>query len=125
MPLYHVKRFLFQAESNTKKQYNLFIPRKARTSRMSKTVSFKNNDRFIQIGIAIVTLRKLRGMSQEKLAEKAGISRSLLSVIEAPGTAHNFTLDVFFDIADALEVDPADLISASMIPDKMLKGRKS
>ena len=62
---------------------------------MSKTVSFKNNDRFIQIGIAIVTLRKLRGMSQEKLAEKAGISRSLLSVIEAPGTAHNFTLDVF------------------------------
>ena len=26
---------------------------------MSKTVSFKNNDRFIQIGIAIVTLRKL------------------------------------------------------------------
>ena len=87
---------------------------------MSKTVSFKNNDRFIQIGIAIVTLRKLRGMSQEKLAEKAGISRSLLSVIEAPGTAHNFTLDVFFDIADALEVDPADLISASMIPDKML-----
>ena len=89
---------------------------------MSKTVSFKNNDRFIQIGIAIVTLRKLRGMSQEKLAEKAGISRSLLSVIEAPGAAHNFTLDVFFDIADALEVDPADLISASMIPDKMLKG---
>ena len=76
-------------------------------------------------GIAIVTLRKLRGMSQEKLAEKAGISRSLLSVIEAPGTAHNFTLDVFFDIADALEVDPADLISASMIPDKMLKGRET
>ena len=38
---------------------------------MSKTVSFKNNDRFIQIGIAIVTLRKLRGMSQEKLAEKS------------------------------------------------------
>ena len=53
------------------------------------------------------------------------ISRSLLSVIEAPGMAHNFTLDVFFNIADALEVDPADLISASMIPDKMLKGRKS
>ena len=125
MSLYHVKRFLFQTESNVEKQYNLLIPRKARTPRMSKTVSFKNNDRFIQIGIAIVTLRKLRGMSQEKLAEKAGISRSLLSVIEAPGTAHNFTLDVFFDIADALEVDPADLISASMIPDKMLKGRKS
>lgn len=92
---------------------------------MSKTVSFKNHDRFVQIGFAIVALRKLCGMSQEKLAEKAGISRSLLSVIEAPGTAHNFTLDVFFDIADALNVDPADLISASMIPEKMLKGRNS
>ena len=92
---------------------------------MSKTVSFKNHDRFVQIGIAIVALRKLCGRSQEKLAEKAGISRSLLSVIEAPGTAHNFTLDVFFDIADALNVDPADLISASMIPEKMLKGRNS
>ena len=90
---------------------------------MSKTVSFKNNDRFIQIGIAIVTLRKLRGMSQEKLAEKAGISRTLLSVIDAPGTAHNFTLDVFFDIADALEVDPADLINASVFSDRILKSK--
>lgn len=52
------------------------------------------------------------------------ISRSLLSVIEASGTARNFTLDVSFNIADALEVDPAGLIRASMIPGKMLKGRK-
>ena len=39
---------------------------------MSKEgVSFKNKDRFIQLGIAISTLRKLRGMSQDQLAEKA------------------------------------------------------
>ena len=54
---------------------------------MSKEVSFKNHDRFIQLGIAISTLRRMRGLSQDKLAEKAGISRSLLSVIEAPGIA--------------------------------------
>ena len=48
---------------------------------MSKEVSFKNRDRFIQLGIAISTLRKMRGLSQEKLAERAGISRSLLSSI--------------------------------------------
>ena len=47
---------------------------------MRKEVSFKNRDRFIQLGIAISSLRKVRGMSQEKLAEKAGISRSLLTV---------------------------------------------
>lgn len=52
---------------------------------MSKEgVSFKNRDRFIQLGIAISTLRKLRGMSQDQLAEKANMSRSHLSAIEAP-----------------------------------------
>ena len=48
---------------------------------MSKEVSFKNHDRFIQLGIAISSLRKIRGLSQEKLAEKAGISRALLILI--------------------------------------------
>ena len=54
---------------------------------MSKDVSFKNRDRFIQLGIAIAALRKMRGLSQEKLAEKAGVSRSLISTIEAPNLA--------------------------------------
>ncbi|MBQ7089352.1 MAG: helix-turn-helix transcriptional regulator [Clostridia bacterium] len=88
---------------------------------MSKEVSFKNRDRFIQLGVAIAALRKIRGMSQEKLAEKAGISRSLVSAIEAPGIANGFSLEVFFDIADALEVDPADLIDASVFPDSILR----
>ncbi len=91
---------------------------------MSKAVSFKNRDRLIQLGIAIATLRKVRGMSQEKLSEEAGISRSLLSCIEAPGIAHSFSLEVLFDIADALEVDPADLITASVFPDQILKKKQ-
>ena len=45
---------------------------------------FKNRDRAIQLGITISTIRRLRGMSQEQLAEKAHISRSHLSAIEAP-----------------------------------------
>ena len=95
-----------------------------RVNDMGKDVSFKNRDRFIQIGIAIATLRKLRGMSQEQLAEEAGISRSLLSCIEAPGMAHSFSLDVFFSIADALKVDPAELINASVFPDQILKKKQ-
>lgn len=91
---------------------------------MSKEVSFKNRDRFIQLGIAISTLRKLRGLSQEKLAEKAGISRSLVSAIEAPGIANGFSLEVFYDIADALEIDPADLINASVFPDQVIGKKK-
>lgn len=91
---------------------------------MSKEVEYKNRDRFIQLGVAISTLRKVRGMSQEKLAEKAGISRSLLSCIEAPGIASGFSLEVFYNLADALEVDPADLINASVFPDRVIKNIK-
>lgn len=91
---------------------------------MSKEVSFKNRDRFIQLGIAIATLRKIRGLSQEKLAEKVGISRSLLSSIEAPGMPKGFSLEVFFDISEALGVDPADLINASVFPDQIINKDK-
>ena len=86
----------------------------------SKEVSFKNRDRFSQLGFAILMLRRVRGMTQEQLAEKAGISRTQLSTIEAPNMPHNFTLEVFFNIADALDVDPADLISASVFPDRVV-----
>ena len=99
-------------------------PSRERNTIMSKEVSFKNRDRFIQLGVAIAALRKLKGMSQEKLAEKAGISRSLVSTIEAPGVANCFSLEVFFDIADALEIDPADLINASVFPDKIINNKK-
>lgn len=88
---------------------------------MSGTIGFKNRERFIQLGIAISTIRKMRGLSQEKLAELACVSRSHISAIEAPGIAHPFSLEVFFNIADALEVDPADLINASVFPDRVIK----
>ncbi len=81
----------------------------------------RNRDRYINLGIAIAMLRKMRGFSQEQLAEKANVSRSHISSIEAPGIARPFSLEVFFNIADALEIDPADLISASVFPEKVFK----
>ncbi len=88
---------------------------------MSKETPFDNRDRLIQLGIAIGALRKLRGLSQEMLAEKAGVSRSLISSIEAPGIAKTFSLDVFFSIADVLEIDPVDLLKTSVFPDSVTK----
>lgn len=89
---------------------------------MSKEeVSLKNRDRFIQLGIVISAMRKIRGMSQEQLAEKANISRSHLSAIEAPGIVRAFSMEAFFNIADALDIDPAELINASLFPDKFMK----
>ena len=63
---------------------------------MGKEVKFKNRDRFVQLGITIAKLRKEQGLSQDKLAELADISRSYLSVI-----------------ADALNIRAAELIDAS------------
>lgn len=84
----------------------------------------RNRDRFIHLGIAIAALRKMRGMSQEQLAEKAGVSRSHISSIEAPGIARPFSLEVFFNIADALSIDPKDLIEASVFPDRIFSSKK-
>lgn len=92
---------------------------------MGGAVEFKNRDRFIQLGIAIATIRKIRGYSQEKLAELAHVSRSHISAIEAPGIAHSFSLEVFYNIADALEVDPADLINASVSLDRIIGNKKN
>ena len=87
---------------------------------MGKDVDYKNRDRFIQLGITISTLRRIRGLSQEKLAEKANISRSLLSNIEAPNMAYGFSLNVFYNLADALDITPENLIKASMFPDGLI-----
>lgn len=91
---------------------------------MNHTKELKNCDRYVQLGIAIAALRKMRGMSQEQLAEKAEVSRSHISSIEAPGIARPFSLEVFFNIADALEIDPADLISASVFPERIFSKKR-
>jgi len=92
---------------------------------MSKNLSLKNRDRFIQMGIAISAFRKMRGMSQEELAAEANISRSHLSAIEAPNIIRAFSMEAFYNIADALKVDPRDLINAAMVPDELLDKKEN
>lgn len=81
---------------------------------MSKEVSFKNRDRFIDLGITIAAMRRRSGMSQEQLAEKAGISRSSLSQIEAPNMVKAFSLEILYNIADALGIAAGDLLNATL-----------
>jgi len=85
---------------------------------MSKEVELCNRDRFIELGLMIASLRKMQGLSQEKLAEKAKISRSHLSSIEAPNIVRPFSLEVLYSIADALGVRPGDLLNATLPPTK-------
>ena len=88
-----------------------------------KEVEFKNRDRFIQLGLTISNFRKLKGMSQEELAEKANLSRSHISVIEAPGIVRPFSVEVLYNIADALEMEAEELLMAAKFSDNV-KGKQ-
>ncbi|MEG1887670.1 MAG: helix-turn-helix transcriptional regulator [Oscillospiraceae bacterium] len=81
---------------------------------MSKDIQFKNRDRFIELGLTIASIRKMQGMSQEQLAYKACISRSHLSSIEAPNIVRPFSLEVLYNIADALAINPGDLLNVTL-----------
>ena len=85
---------------------------------MGKEVRFENHDRFIELGLKIAAVRKMQGMSQEELAEKAKISRSHLSSIEAPNIARSFSLEVLYNIADALGVQADELLNGAFLSRK-------
>ena len=55
-------------------------------------------------------LPKATGLSQEQLAERAGISPGFLSQVEAPGMAVGISLSTLFLIAEALEIPPYKLL---------------
>ena len=81
---------------------------------MSKDVSYKNRDRFLELGLAIASLRKMKGLSQDALAAKAGISRSHLSALEAPNIIRAFSVEVLYNLADALEIRPGELLDCDI-----------
>lgn len=62
------------------------------------------------VGTAVKILRKLKGLTAEKLAEASGLSRGTISEIE--NDKANMTLDSLGKIALALDVKPGDLLNA-------------
>ena len=80
-------------------------------------------DHYIAIGIRISYFRKLRGLSQEQLAERAGISPGFLSQVEAPGMAVGISLSTLFLIAEALEIPPYKLLQFDDCPASNRAGR--
>lgn len=76
----------------------------------SKQISFENRDYYIELSHNIAFYRRRAGYTQEALAEKIDISRVHLAAIEAPGVIKPFSLEILFDIARALEVEPYQLL---------------
>jgi transcriptional regulator with XRE-family HTH domain len=60
-------------------------------------------DRYKRIGQAIQYYRKQKGLTQEELADRTSISLSYITKIEAPNCDKSFSLEVLFEIADALD----------------------
>lgn len=63
-------------------------------------------ERYRQMGLKIAYYRKLRGLTQEALAEQIGRTPAYIGHVEAPNIDKAVSLDTLFDIADALEVPP-------------------
>ena len=61
-------------------------------------------DKYLQLGLKIAYYRKLRGLTQEMLAEKVGVSAAFIGHVEAPNINKAVSLDTLFDIASVLDV---------------------
>lgn len=66
------------------------------------------DERMIAFGKRIREVRKSKGISQEKLAEMAGIDRSYMGNIERG--EKNITLKKAYEVCDALDIEIQDLV---------------
>lgn len=62
-----------------------------------------------RLAVLLKTLRKERGLSQEALAERAGLHRNFISLLERRESQP--TVDTLFRLADALGVTAVDLVT--------------
>ena len=68
----------------------------------------KTDERMVAFGKRVRELRKSKGISQERLAEMAGIDRSYMGNIERG--EKNVTLKKAYEVCDALDVEIQDLV---------------
>ena len=70
----------------------------------------QQTQKYRHLGLNIAYYRKLKGITQLKLAEQINISRTHMSNIEAPNMPTSISLDTLLDIADALDIPVANLL---------------
>ena len=75
-----------------------------------KETVFDNTQYYIELGYNIAYYRKHAGLTQEQLAEKVGISRQHMSAVEAPNICRPISLELLFNIATVLHVEPHKLL---------------
>lgn len=66
----------------------------------------KYSGNYLQLGLKIAYYRKLRGLTQEQLAEQVGLTPAFIGHVEAPNIRKAISMDTLFDIAEVLEIPP-------------------
>ena len=66
-------------------------------------MNVKYESKYRHLGLKISYYRKLRGLTQEQLAERIEKSAAFIGHVEAPNVDKAISLDTLFDIAEALE----------------------
>lgn len=59
---------------------------------------------YLQLGLKIAYYRKLRGLTQEQLAEQIDRTPAFIGHVEAPNISKAVSLDTLFDIARVLDI---------------------
>ena len=59
---------------------------------------------YLQLGLKISYYRKLKGLTQEQLAEKIDCTPAFIGHVEAPNISKAISMDTLFDIATVLDV---------------------
>lgn len=67
-------------------------------------------DKYKRLGLKISYYRKVKGMTQEQLAEELGKSLSFIGAVEAPNIDRTISLDTLFDISNVLEIPASKLL---------------
>lgn len=67
-------------------------------------MKIEHADRHMKIGLRIAYFRKMKGFTQEQLAEKLGKSAGYIGAVEAINVERAISMDLLFDISDVLGI---------------------
>ena len=67
-------------------------------------MKLEHEHKYRHIGLNISYYRKLRGLTQEQLAEKIDKAPAFIGHVEAPNISKAISLDTLFDIAAVLDI---------------------
>ncbi len=67
-------------------------------------------EQYRRLGLKISYYRKLKGLTQEQLAEAIDKNLAFIGAVEAPNVNRTVSLDTLFDIAEVLEIPPYKLL---------------